>query len=210
MNKGEQYTKQSLAKHTIKVEQKELKENVGVQDQIQVCHGGFNVTRISKDSSYSLLSLDKTNKVVERIDDSLILVYSGITRFSSKVQKNRKNNSSDETRNALATINKSAESFAHSLINYDANYASFCELLTRSWEAKLSTMKYDDEYTEIVEIYEKAIRAGAKTGKLLGAGGGGFFAFFVDQKDQDNFMRQMKPYICVNANISFDGVSRIL
>ena len=64
--KGEQYTKQSLAKHTIKVEQKELKENVGVQDQIQVCHGGFNVTRISKDSSYSLLSLDKTNKVVER------------------------------------------------------------------------------------------------------------------------------------------------
>ena len=157
-----------------------------------------------------MLSLDKTNKVVERIDDSLILVYSGITRFSSKVQKNHKDNSSDETRNALATINKSAESFAHSLVNYDATYASFCELLTRSWEAKLSTMKYDDEYTEIVEIYEKAIRAGAKTGKLLGAGGGGFFAFFVDQKDQDNFMRQMKPYICVNANISFDGVSRIL
>ena len=208
--KGEQYTKQSLAKHTIKVEQKELKENVGVQDQIQVCHGGFNVTRISKDSSYSLLSLDKTNKVVERIDDSLILVYSGITRFSSEVQKNHKDNSSDETRNALATINKSVELFAHSLVNYDATYASFCELLTRSWEAKLSTMKYDDEYTEIVEIYEKAIRAGAKTGKLLGAGGGGFFAFFVDQKDQDNFMRQMKPYICVNANISFDGVSRIL
>ena len=122
-----------------------------------------------------MLSLDKTNKVVERIDDSLILVYSGITRFSSKVQKSQ-NNSSDETRNALATINKSAESFAHSLINYDANYASFCELLTRSWEAKLSTMKYDDEYTEIVEIYEKAIRAGAKTGKL-GAGGGDFCIF---------------------------------
>ena len=52
---------------------------MGIQDQIQVCHGGFNVTKISRDSTYSLISMDKTNNIINEINDSLILVYSGIT-----------------------------------------------------------------------------------------------------------------------------------
>jgi len=208
--KGEKYTKQSIAMSTIVVEQEELQENVGIQDQIQVCHGGFNVTRIANDSSYSIISLDKTNKIVENINDSLLLVYTGITRFSSKVQESRKKNSIEDNTKALDAINRYAESFSNSLLKHNAAFSDFCDLLSKSWEAKLSTMRNDNEYTQIVEIYEKALKAGAKTGKLLGAGGGGFFAFFVDPKDQKSFIERMKPYICVSANITFDGVSRIL
>ena len=46
------FTPSSIAKETIFVEQKILKEVVGIQDQIQVCHGGFNITSIFKDSLF--------------------------------------------------------------------------------------------------------------------------------------------------------------
>ena len=207
---GNSYTKQSIAKSTIVVEQEELKECVGIQDQIQVCHGGFNVTRISSDSNYSLLSMDKTNRIVEEINDSLILVYSGIARFSSNIQSRRKESKKKTNDEALRSINEYAETFAQSLVSYSATFDDFCNLLNKSWNAKLSTMQNDSEYLKIVEIYEKAMRAGAKSGKLLGAGGGGFFAFFVKPNKQTQFIDEMKPYLCVNAYISFDGVSRIL
>ena len=85
--KKNQYTASTIAEQAIYVEQEILKENVGIQDQIQVCHGGFNITSIFADSSYSLLSLNNSSAIVREISESLVLVYSGITRTSSDFHK---------------------------------------------------------------------------------------------------------------------------
>ena len=61
-----------------------------------------------------------------------------------------------------------------------------------------------------LSISIKAIAAGALSGKLLGAGGGGFFAFFVPPNLQDSFVVKMMPYISIKASISYSGVERIL
>jgi D-glycero-alpha-D-manno-heptose-7-phosphate kinase len=45
-------------------------------------------------------------------------------------------------------------------------------MLKRQFSSKISTPQLD-------EIYESAIKHGAVGGKLLGAGGGGFFIFYV-------------------------------
>ena len=73
--KGMTIDESKIAKQTIDIEQNVLKEKVGVQDQIQVCHGGFNITTIFADSNYSILSLNNSSKVVRSIGDSLMLVY---------------------------------------------------------------------------------------------------------------------------------------
>ena len=62
---------------------------------------------------------------------------------------------------------------------------------------------------QILKIFRKGISSGALCGKLLGAGGGGFFAFFVPKKAQDNFLSLMKNYICVSASIAYEGIEKI-
>jgi D-glycero-alpha-D-manno-heptose-7-phosphate kinase len=200
-----------IIEETIHIEQNILKENVGIQDQIQVCHGGFNITSIFPDSRYSILSLDKSSSVVREISDNLIILYSGISRISSDIHKNQAPLVSNEIKEkSLNVINQIAEEFSSRLINHTASFDFFIDLLNESWEAKSSAFP-DSENTDILlSIYEQAISAGASSGKLLGAGGGGFFAFFVKPSLQEEFRKKMSKYICVKTDISFKGIDRIL
>ena len=64
-------------------------------------------------------------------------------------------------------------------------------LLQQSWEAKSSAFPKSKNTDALFYIYDKAISSGASCGKLLGAGGGGFFAFFVKPSKHDLFMKKM-------------------
>lgn len=209
--KGMTIDESKIAKQTIDIEQNVLKEKVGVQDQIQVCHGGFNITTIFADSNYSILALNNSSKVVRSIGDSLMLVYSGIVRNSSEFHNKQDSiTSSKDGEASLKKINVISEEFASKLKNHSADFNYFSSLLMESWEAKLSLFPDNETTFKIKSIYAKAIKSGALCGKLLGAGGGGFFAFFVPRGLQNEFMKNMKEYICVPANITFKGIEKVL
>ena len=209
--KNKSFTPEGIAKQTIFVEQEILKENVGVQDQIQVCHGGFNITSIFNDSSYSLLSLNKSSTLVKEIEESLVLVYTGIQRFSSEIHEKNYPIISDQLREeALNRINYIALKFSNKLTNHSADFSLFTSLLKESWEAKCLTL-LEGKNSEVLQgIYNKGINSGAFCGKLLGAGGGGFFAFFVPPDHKLNFIKNMSPLICLMPKISFKGIEQVL
>ena len=184
-----------IANQTIFVEQKLLKEEVGVQDQIQVCHGGFNVTTIFSDSKYSILSLNNSSMVVKEIGDSLILVYSGISRNSSDIHRDQIATPDAEKSQSLNKINRIAEEFAAKLTSHTADFNCFKSLLQESWEAKSSLFPEGPISEELLSIYSLGIRSGAACGKLLGAGGGGFFAFFVPPLLQESFTKNVQIYL---------------
>ena len=200
-----------IAAQTIDIEQNVLKEKVGVQDQIQVCHGGFNITTIFSDSKYSILSLNKSSQVVKLIGETLILVYSGIVRTSSDFHDEQTAISSSEAgKESLEKINMIAEDFASRLTSHTADFNYFSELLNESWEAKASLFPENKTTHKLMNVYQDAMKSGAYCGKLLGAGGGGFFAFFVPILKQKEFIQKMSRYICVPADITFSGIERIL
>ena len=58
-------------------------------------------------------------------------------------------------------------------------------------------------------MYKKGIEAGALGGKILGAGGGGFFLFVVEKERQTNFIKNMQPLIVENFNIDIDGAKLV-
>ena len=58
-------------------------------------------------------------------------------------------------------------------------------------------------------IYEKAINTGAIGGKLLGAGGGGFFLFYVEKENQENVKNTLANYPIVDFKFEKDGLSII-
>jgi len=207
---NKQHTVQQIVRDTIYVEQVALQETVGIQDQIQVCHGGFNITTIYKDSSYSMLTLNQTSPLLPFIDSHLVLVYSGIARNSSSVHNSSTGNSqssSDASRNELFQI---AQSISNRLQQHQLDIPLFIDSLNQSWAVKSISLEPSETTDTLLDIYSKAISSGALTGKLLGAGGGGFFAFFVPPALHNDFMKKMSPHICTTASISATGIERIL
>jgi len=199
-----------LITETIRMEQCILKENVGIQDQIAVCQGGFGLTRISQDSSYSTIFMTHNEPIVREIDEKLMLVYSGITRVSSDIQGVRLDRRNKALLGRLDRLRELSYSFSEALINGNADWNLFTILLREAWKEKRDLLTGHETSGLIEEIYNKALTSGAECGKLLGAGGGGFFAFFVPTEKQRQFTQLMSPYVAIKANIHYSGVERIL
>jgi D-glycero-alpha-D-manno-heptose-7-phosphate kinase len=58
-------------------------------------------------------------------------------------------------------------------------------------------------------MYETAIQAGATGGKLLGAGGGGFFLFYVENERKESFAKKMDRYIEIPFKFENEGTKII-
>ncbi|MCM1334436.1 MAG: kinase, partial [Eubacterium sp.] len=70
------------------------------------------------------------------------------------------------------------------LIDKSKDLDDFGRLLDKTWKLKRGTgSKISTDNIDM--LYEKAISAGALGGKLLGAGGGGFFVFYVQPEKQE-------------------------
>jgi len=54
---------------------------------------------------------------------------------------------------------------------------------------------------DIDKYYLKALRARAIGVKLLGAGGGGFLLFYVEQNKQKSVINTLKDLFCLNFNL---------
>jgi D-glycero-alpha-D-manno-heptose-7-phosphate kinase len=72
----------------------------------------------------------------------------------------------------------------------------FGHLLNESWQLKRSiTQKISNDFID--SVYERGIKAGAIGGKLLGAGGGGFIAFYVNERNRKRLIKQMSDLLHV-------------
>src|SRR3989344_3493326 len=84
---GRYVSKEDLANQAIHIEQEVLKENVGSQDQISVAHGGFNRIEFKRDNTYDVAPVVLPGAQMEQLEGSLMLFFTGISRFSSDVAK---------------------------------------------------------------------------------------------------------------------------
>ena len=64
--------------------------------------------------------------------------------------------------------------------------------------------------TDIDEMYQSGIDAGALGGKLLGAGGGGFIVFYVEKRYQKAVINRLHKYIHVPFCLNSEGSEIIL
>ncbi len=182
---GVMKSKEQLAHEAIHIEQVVLQERVGVQDQLAAAIGGLNHMRFSSDRlEVNPLILSKERKAA--LQSNLLMFYTGLNRFASEVlkeqiQKTQEKKITTELKDIYDMVQKGIG------ILTDANKSldEFGTLMHEAWMAKrkLSSAISNDF---LDDIYNKAKGAGAIGGKLLGAGGGGFFVFYVPQEQQAN------------------------
>ena len=78
--------RKELALNAIHVEQNLIRENVGSQDQIIASYGGFNTIRFSK-KNISVSKLKISKKKIKYLTSSIVLLFTGFSRFSSDISK---------------------------------------------------------------------------------------------------------------------------
>lgn len=177
---------------------------VGKQDQYAAAYGGFNLFKFHTNGSVSADSITLNNKNIQKLQDNLLLVYSGRGRDANNIlQKQQKAMSNVDKFKIVQRARDKAYEGRDLLL--EGKVDDFGELLHKSWLDKKNICEdITQDYFDMV--YQKAIDAGALGGKLLGAGGGGFFIFYVPQKDKESVAWEVTKYTeCKVYDFEFTG-----
>ncbi|MDF2376125.1 MAG: hypothetical protein P1U81_07770 [Verrucomicrobiales bacterium] len=141
------------------------------------------------------------SRVVE-LSSHLMLFYTGMKRISSDVASSyARDFSSQET--LLRTIREHVDQGV-AIIASGSDISNFGELLHEAWRKKreLSDMVSSPD---IDSIYEKVRSAGAIGGKLLGAGGGGFFLVFAPPSTHQRIRKELRGFVSVPFEMEKTG-----
>lgn len=204
--KGKCVGKYKLAQDAIYLERNLCKEKGGWQDQIAASFGGLN--RIDfRDNNFKITPIIIHHDKKNELDNNLLLFYTGISRYSSDVQKDTMSNIEDKT-NQLKEMQNLVDEAQKILENKNADLNEFGKLLDYTWKIKRQTgSKITNNGIDF--LYDKGIKAGALGGKLLGAGGGGFLLFYCEKDKQENLIKELDDLMRVPFHFENEGTSII-
>jgi D-glycero-alpha-D-manno-heptose-7-phosphate kinase len=170
-------TRNQLAELSCEIEMNRCGYPIGKQDQYAATYGGFNLFEFFKNETVSVNSLAVSQETLATLQDNLLLVYSGMGRMANSILQKQKTAMSDRAKFELVKKSRNKAYVAYAMLA-NGKTEDFGRLLHEAWLDKKGVVAdISNEYFD--SIYSKAIEAGALGGKLLGAGGGGFFLFYV-------------------------------
>ncbi len=187
--KGKFVTKEKLAREACKIEIEILKEPIGKQDQYAASYGGLNYLQFNGDETVFVEPIICKPEVKERLKRNLLMFYVGNERKSSQILSEQKENMKlDEKGEIVKKMVMLAKDLRDSLNKGNIKY--FGEILHEGWLLK-KKLASKISNSVLDEYYKKALNAGATGGKLLGAGGGGFFLFYCLPKYQNKVRKAL-------------------
>jgi len=152
----------------------------GKQDQYSATFGGFNFIEFYKDDKVIVNPLRIKNWIKDELEESIVLYYSGKSRSSAEIIDQQIRNSEKgnvQTIEGMHQLKEAAFKMKEAILKGDIN--NFSLLIKNSWLAKKKTASSISN-PMIENIFEVAIQNGAISGKISGAGGGGYIMFVVD------------------------------
>lgn len=168
-----------IARIAFQIERIELDIIGGAQDHYAATFGGFNFMEFYENNRVIVNPLRIKSKIINELESSLVLYFTNITRRASIIEEEKSNTIEkvEKSLNAMHSVKEDSFLMKEALLKGD--FVTFADVLGHSWESKKKMAKTVTN-KKIDEIYEKAISSGAVSGKVSGAGGGGFMFFFVD------------------------------
>jgi len=150
----------------------------GRQDQYAATFGGVNFMEFYKDDKVIVNPLRIRRKVIQELQNNLVLFYTGNSRESAAIIEKQSSNirsGSNEAMEATHMVKSQAVKMKEALLKGELDH--FGDILDQSWQFK-KQMASGISNPRIDEIYNAALNAGASGGKISGAGGGGFVFFY--------------------------------
>lgn len=202
--KGKYVGKRKLAEDAIYLERELCKEVGGWQDQVAAAFGGLNRIDFAN-NQFKVTPIIIHPDKKKLLNDSLMLFFTGVSRFSSEVQKDTMSNQDEKLaqfKEMLSLVDDAQNILEHK--HSDLN--DFGRLLHHTWELKRKTGGKISN-NSIDALYERGLKAGALGGKLLGAGGGGFLLFYVEPDKRENLLKELDELMHVPFKFEDEGTS---
>lgn len=200
--KGKYADKKKLADEAIYLERELCQEAGGWQDQIAAAYGGLNRINFNADG-YEVCPVIISPERKKRLNNNLLMFFTGFTRFSSDVQKQNAIGKADKVIQ-LKEMLSLVDDAERVLTDRDSDLDEFGRLLDHTWKLKRQTGSAVST-SNIDNLYEKGMKAGALGGKLLGAGGGGFLVFYVQPEKQESVKLAMEDLMYIPFEFEDSG-----
>jgi len=193
-----------LAEEACHIEVDVLNEPIGYQDQWASALGGVNVIEFEGDEVKSE-SVSLTSDRAEALHNNLFLVPVGSPRSAGKMLKEQGQLIHEDskahrlTRKLVSLVPQGREALLNRVDDLGP-------LLHEGWMIKREIAE-DISNAEVDFLYASGVQAGATGGKLLGAGGSGYLAFYVPRDRHDEFKSEIPQRL--EFEISFEGAGVI-
>lgn len=172
-------TKQYLADVACEIEIDRCSFPIGKQDQYAAAYGGMNLFKFNSDGSVDATPIPLSSHKMFEFNENLLLVYSGRGRSANSILQKQRDSLTDRQKFDMVRSNRNKAYEAYDYI-LNGNFDAIGHLFHEGWLTKKAIVEsISNDYFD--KVYNKAIEAGALGGKLLGAGGGGFFVFYVNK-----------------------------
>lgn len=195
-----------IAHLAFEIERLELKLAGGKQDQYAAAFGGFNFIEFGAHDKVLVNPLRVKDWVLNELEASTVLFYTGQSRESAHIIEQQIEASKDRASASLAAmfeLKKDAVAMKEAILRGDL--VAYAQVLERGWRAK-KRLASSVTNAAIDVIYEGALDAGALAGKISGAGGGGFFMFFVPPHLRMALIRRLRRHAGEVMNFHFTAV----
>jgi D-glycero-alpha-D-manno-heptose-7-phosphate kinase len=198
----DKWSKYEIAEMAYQAERLSFKISGGWQDQYATVFGGLNFMEFKKNKNI-IHSLKIDNETLLELKENLILCDTCSTHVSNDIHKDQKKQLIDQK-----SINKLVSSnvdltyeIRDSLLRGDLS--SIGKYLDKAWKHK---RKYSSKISNerLDNIYNTALKYGALGGKLLGAGGGGFFIFYCEPTKSRTLKRKLELLNTKIVNFEFE------
>ena len=181
---GKKMTNRQAAEHSFALTQR-LGLPDGVQDPYVCAEGGFVTLNIAPSGKVVVSRPRVAQATIDKFFKNSIFYYTGVVRSSEPILRQQ------EGARIFDLKHKSKEmGFVILECFKKGNLNDFGKLLDEYWQLKKS-MSAQISSALFDEIYEVARHAGALGGKIMGAGGGGYFMFYCPSQRVKKNVREV-------------------
>ena len=206
--KREYASKEELASLACDLENNVVHTTNGKQDQYAASYGGLNFYKFNKDGSVDVEPVLMDYKAFKQLEKNLIMLYVGGEHKASEILDEQSKNivNAKDKEEGQKKIMEMTYTLKYELEHNNIDKVG--EILDYNWQIK-RTLANGISNVFFDEVYDKAIKAGALGGKLLGAGGSGFFLFYVPEANQEKFRKEMKDLAEMDFKFDHQGTTVI-
>lgn len=194
-----------LAEQACDIEIGKLGEPIGKQDQYIAAIGGITAFTFHKDGRVEFRPCKISEETLFNLEDNLLLFFTGYSRSASAILKDQNDKSKQNDKAMLDNLHFTKDLGYKSLEALESgNLDEFARLMDVHWQRKKARSSGMSNQA-INELYDHAMANGARGGKLIGAGGGGFLMFYAGDKQKLRHAMRAKGLQEVRFRFDFEG-----
>ncbi len=161
----------------------------GWQDYIASIYGGFNHIQFSQ-NNFSISPAILNPHFKAKLENNLFLCHTKSNHHSGNIhiEQEREFLSSLNSFESMKTIKELSEKMKHAF--EEESFSTIGQIINAGWELKKNSCQAISS-KQIDEVYNYGLKAGAIAGRLLGAGGGGYFLFITNDQSRSDFIKEM-------------------